>query len=197
MEYALLTGLGLAAPAGLNAYIPLLTLALADRITERVTLAAPFDALSSTPVILLLLALLTVEIVVDKVPGVDHLNDLVQTLIRPAAGAILMLATTTNAVELSPVLLAIVGILAAGGLHAAKATARPAVTLGTGGLFNPIVSMGEDMLALSASLAAIFVPLLAIAFLVLLVILAVWLARKARSRPQMTSTPSENLRRTD
>jgi hypothetical protein len=186
VEHALLTGLGLAAPAGLNAYIPLLTLALADRISDRVTLHAPFDALSSTPVILLLLALLTVEIVVDKVPGVDHVNDLIQTVVRPAAGAILVLATTTSAVDVPPVLLAVLGILAAGSLHAAKAAARPAVTLGTGGLFNPIVSMGEDMLALTASLAAIFVPVLAIGFLLAFLALGLWLGRKARGLRRAT-----------
>ncbi|MGI9254459.1 MAG: DUF4126 domain-containing protein, partial [Thermomicrobiales bacterium] len=79
METALLTGRGLAAPAGLNAYIPLLVLALADRLTTQVDLAAPFDALASTPVIIVLIALLTVEIVVDKIPGVDHVNDIIQT----------------------------------------------------------------------------------------------------------------------
>lgn len=182
MEYALLTGLGLAAPAGLNAYIPLLTLALADRATDRVTLHPPYDALSSTPVILLLVVLLTIEIVVDKVPGVDHLNDLVQTIVRPAAGAILMLAAGSSAVELSPVVLAILGILAAGALHAAKAAARPASTLGTAGLFTPFISMGEDALATAASVSAIFAPLLAVVFLVGFVLLAIWLARKAQGR---------------
>jgi uncharacterized protein (DUF1015 family) len=47
VETAILTGIGLAAPAGLNAYIPLLALALADRATTRVTLHAPYDVLSS------------------------------------------------------------------------------------------------------------------------------------------------------
>ncbi|MEA2524915.1 MAG: hypothetical protein QOF73_2142, partial [Thermomicrobiales bacterium] len=36
MENAVLTGLGLAPSAGLNAYIPLLIFALADRFTDRV-----------------------------------------------------------------------------------------------------------------------------------------------------------------
>ena len=72
MEFALLTGLGLAAPAGLNAYIPLLVLALAARFSTAVTLASPFDVLSSTWAIVILLVLLTVELVVDKVPGLDN-----------------------------------------------------------------------------------------------------------------------------
>jgi len=188
MEQALLMGLGLAGPAGLNAYIPLLTLALADRITDRITLTGPFASLSSTPVILLLVILLTIEIVVDKVPGADHVNDLIQTFIRPAAGAILMVATTTSFVDLSPVLMAIVGILAAGTVHAAKATSRPAVTVGTGGVFNPLVSMGEDMLATVMSVTAIFLPFLAVIFLIILVAIAVWMFRKAKSAIRKTTS---------
>lgn len=180
METALLTGLGLAAPAGLNAYIPLLVLALADRLTTQVNLSEPFNVLSSTPVILVLLALLTVEIVVDKVPGADHVNDLIQTFIRPAAGAILMLATTTQVVDLSPVLMAVLGIVAAGAIHGAKATARPAVTVGTAGVFNPLVSMGEDMLATVTSILAIFVPVLAVLGIVAMAVLAALGVRKAK-----------------
>ena len=180
MEHALLTGLGLSAPAGLNAYIPLLTLALADRLTDQVNLGSPFDALSSTPVIILLLVLLTIEIVVDKVPGVDHVNDLVQTVIRPAAGAILMLATTSQIVHLSPIAMAVLGILAAGAIHSAKATARPVMTVGTAGVFNPLVSMGEDMLATVISVLAIFLPIVAVAIAALVAVLAFFGLRKAK-----------------
>ena len=88
METAILTGIGLAAPAGLNAYIPLLALALADRATTQVTLHAPYDVLSSNIGIAILIVLLTIEIAVDKIPGVDHVNDIIQSFVRPAAGAI-------------------------------------------------------------------------------------------------------------
>ncbi|MFM9107417.1 MAG: DUF4126 domain-containing protein [Chloroflexota bacterium] len=180
METALLTGLGLAAPAGLNAYIPLLVLALADRLTDQVSLAAPFDALSSTPAIIVLLLLLTIEIVVDKVPGADHVNDLVQTIIRPAAGAILMLAATTGFVDLSPVLMAVLGIVAAGAIHGAQATARPVMTVGTAGVFQPLGSLGEDMLATVTSVLAIFVPVLAVLGILAMGLLAFLGVRKAR-----------------
>ena len=83
METAILTGIGLAAPAGLNAYIPLLVLALADRATTRVTLHAPYDILSSNVGIAILVILLTVEVTVDKIPGVDHVNDLIQSFVTP------------------------------------------------------------------------------------------------------------------
>ncbi len=87
-ETARLTGIGLSAPAGLNAYIPLLVLALADRATTHVTLGAPYNVLSSNLGLAILIFLLTVEIAVDKVPGVDHLNDIIQSFVRPTAGGI-------------------------------------------------------------------------------------------------------------
>ncbi len=44
---ALLTGFGLAGAAGLNAYLPLLIVALAGRFTDWIRLSPPFDALTS------------------------------------------------------------------------------------------------------------------------------------------------------
>ena len=35
-----------------------------------------------------------IEFVVDKVPGADHVNDVVQTFVRPAAGAVLFAANS-------------------------------------------------------------------------------------------------------
>ena len=43
MLAALLSSLGLALPAGLNAWLPVLILALADRFSSTVNLAAPYD----------------------------------------------------------------------------------------------------------------------------------------------------------
>ena len=86
METAILTGIGLAAPAGLNAYIPLLVLALADRATTRVTLTAPYDILSSNLGLAILIVLLTVEVAVDKIPGVDRrCNPFLQNRPKPSS----------------------------------------------------------------------------------------------------------------
>ena len=194
MEQALLTGLGLAAPAGLNAYIPLLILALADRLSERIALAAPYDAISSTPGLLVLLVLLTIEIAVDKIPGLDHANDLVQTAIRPAAGAVLVLATA-GGVALDPWLAGLLGVAVAGLVHAAKTAVRPVSTLGTGGLFNPLISLGEDMVAVLASVSAVFLPILTVGFLALFAVFAVAAIRRAHRSPATPNPASTNLRR--
>lgn len=180
METAILTGIGLAAPAGLNAYIPLLTLALADRATTRVTLNAPYDVLSSNLGIAILVILLTVEVAVDKIPGVDHVNDLIQSFVRPAAGAIAAAAATGGVVSINPAIMVLVGVVLAGSVNAVKVTTRPAVTVGTAGIFNPIVSLAEDAVAVLASITAIFLPFLVILFLALFAVSSILLLRRVR-----------------
>ena len=180
METALLTGIGLAAPAGLNAYIPLLVLALADRATTRVTLGAPYDVLSSNLGLAILILLLTVEVAVDKVPGVDHVNDIIQSLVRPGAGAVAALASTSGAVAINPAAMVLLGLVAAGSVNLVKVTTRPAVTVGTAGVFNPVVSMVEDAIAVLVSVVAIFLPFLVILFLVIFAVSSILLLRRIR-----------------
>jgi hypothetical protein len=180
METAILTGIGLAAPAGLNAYIPLLVLALADRATTRVTLQAPYDVLSSNLGIAILIVLLTVEVTVDKIPGVDHVNDLIQSFVRPAAGAIAAVAATGGVVTINPAIMVLVGVVLAGSVNAVKVTTRPAVTLGTGGILNPVVSLAEDAVAVLASVVAIFLPFLVILFLAIFAVSSILLLRRVR-----------------
>ena len=180
VETALLTGIGLAAPAGLNAYIPLLALALADRATTQVTLHGPYDVLSSNLGIAILIVLLTVEVTVDKIPGVDHVNDLIQSLVRPAAGAIAAVAATGGVVTINPAVMVLVGVVLAGSVNAVKVTTRPAVTLGTAGILNPVVSLGEDAVAVLASVVAIFLPPLVILFLALFAVSSILLVRRVR-----------------
>jgi hypothetical protein len=180
METAILTGIGLAAPAGLNAYIPLLALALADRGTTQVTLNAPYDVLSSNLGIAILVVLLTVEVAVDKIPGVDHVNDLIQSFVRPAAGAIAAVAATGGVATINPAVMVLVGVVLAGSVNLVKVTTRPAVTIGTAGIFNPVVSVAEDAVAVLASVVAIFVPFVVVLFLALFAVSSILLLRRVR-----------------
>ncbi len=166
--FELLTGLGLAMPAGLNAYIPLLAIALADRYTGLIQLAAPYDTVSSPWAIAVIAMLLGVEIIADKVPIVDHINDLIQSFIRPAAGGVLVMASTDAVQSINPVLAMILGLVVAGGVHTAKSTFRPVVTATTGGVGNPVVSATEDGAAICLSVIALVAPVL-IAIVILFV----------------------------
>jgi len=178
---SLATAFGLSTAAGLNAYIPLLVVALLARLTPLITLNEPYDALSSWWVIGVLAVLLVVEILVDKVPAVDTVNDIIQTFIRPAAGAILF-AAITNAIGVHPVLAAICGVILAGGVHAVKAGGRPVVAATTAGVGNPIVSTVEDIISFVTSVLAIVAPYLVLALIVISLVLFTWWYVRRRQR---------------
>jgi len=180
--YAFLTGLGLALPAGLNAYIPLLVVALADRYTGLIHLTDPYDALSSPAAILVLSVLLAVELLADKIPLVDHVNDLIQTAVRPAAGAVLLMATTSAVPSINPIVAMLLGLSVAGGVHVAKSSFRPLVTASTGGVGNPVVSAMEDGTAVVMSVVALIAPILIAVFLMSLAIAVALILRRRHRR---------------
>jgi len=187
MDWAtgLLTAFGLSGAAGLNAYLPLLIVALAGRFTNWIHLTAPFDALTSWWAIGVLLVLLTVEIFVDKIPAVDTVNDIIQSFIRPAAGAVLFAASTRVITDMHPALAVVCGIIVAGGVHAVKATARPVVTAVSGGVLNPVVSVTEDAVSVGTSILALLLPVVTfIVFFALVVLFYLWVRRRKRRQPQ-------------
>ena len=124
---------GLSASAGLNAYIPLLIVALVARSSDLIHLSPPWDTLTSPWVIGLLVVLSLIEFFADKVPAVDSVNDVIQTVVRPVAGAILFAATANVITDIHPVLALICGLIVAGGVHVTKATVRPVITATTAG----------------------------------------------------------------
>ncbi len=176
---------GLSGSAGLNAYIPLLLVALAARFPlsdPLVKLQAPYDLLGSWWAIGLLAVLLVVEIVADKIPAVDTVNDTIQTFVRPAAGAFLFAGSANVITDIHPVLALGAGLLVAGGVHATKTAARPVVTVTTAGVGNPIVSTLEDIVALVVSLLALLLPILAAILMLVFLIFVISLVRRWRQR---------------
>jgi len=173
--YMVLSAFGLAAAAGLNAYVPLLVVALLARFTDWVRLAPPYDTLTHPAIIGLLLVLALIEFLADKIPAVDAVNDLLQTVIRPAAGAILFGAQTGAIRELHPALALACGLLIAGGIHGLKATLRRAVQAGApplAPLTTPLLSLLEDLAALALSLIALLAAWLILAGAILIAAVA-------------------------
>ncbi|GAB4504106.1 MAG: DUF4126 domain-containing protein [Anaerolineales bacterium] len=166
---------GLSASAGLNAYIPLLMIGVIAHYTDWISLSSPWDLLANPWVLVVLGILVIIEMLADKVPAVNHLNDLIQTLVRPAAGAVAFAASANVVTDIHPVLALICGLLVAGSVHVVKAAAvRPVVTATTGGAGNVPVSLAEDVISTVTSFLAIVLPILIAIILVLLLILFFW-----------------------
>ena len=177
---AALTGLGLSAAAGFNAYIPFLIVACVARFTTLITLPSEFAWIESWWAIGGAAILLVVEMTVDKIAVVDHVNDAVGTFLRPMTGGLIFAATSAaDSIDNSqwmaehPWVGVIAGIIVAGLVHSGKAAARPVVNASTAGVGAPVVAVAEDAAAISLSLVAVFAPLFV---LVLLAVLAwiVW-----------------------
>lgn len=177
---ALATGLGLATASGLNAYLPLLTIGIFARLGW-IELAAPFDLLTNVFVLLIIAALAVLDFVGDKVPAVDSMLHAAGLVISPIAGAILALASMSDVATINPILVGAAGLLVAGSTHATRAAVRPVVTAATAGTGNPVVSAVEDGAALTISVLAILVPVLAIILALVLAVVAFRFFRRARN----------------
>ncbi len=153
---------GLSASAGLNAYIPLLVVGVIGHyFPNTLTLNQPWDLIANPWILILLGVLVIIEMLADKVPAVNHINDLIQTIIRPVAGAIAFAASAQVVTDINPVFALACGLLVAGSVHAVKSVAvRPMVTATTGGAGNIPVSIAEDVVAFHPSLPIIMAAII-------------------------------------
>lgn len=186
---AALTGAGLSAAAGLNAFIPLLVVGLFARFTDYIVLPDHLLWLESWPMIIVSAVLLALELVVDKIPGVDHVNDLIQTAIRPLVGGVIFAATAAaTAVDSStfwqdnPLIAGLVGAVLTLAVHVGKAASRPAVNATTGGTGAPLASFAEDAISLTLCMVAIFVPVLVIAVFIVIAVAIYRIVTSGRRR---------------
>jgi len=181
----LFSAFGLAGSAGLNAYIPLLLVALAARFPLNhplLNLTEPYNVMGSWWAIGIISVLLVIEMLVDKVPAVDTVNDVIQTFVRPAAGAVLFAANANIVNDIHPVLALGAGLIVAGSVHVVKGVARPIVTATTAGTGNWLVSLVEDIVAFFTSILAIFLPILGALLLVVILFYGFRLYRRRKQR---------------
>ncbi|MEO5876733.1 MAG: DUF4126 domain-containing protein [Streptosporangiaceae bacterium] len=190
---ALLTGLGLASAAGLNAYIPILVVGFLGRYTDLVDLPSQFSWMTSGWALTIVSLLCAAEVVLDKVPIVDSANDMIQTFIRPTAGGAVMVASTaagqldssigsSTFMGDNPWIGWVLGIAVALGVHATKTTIRPIANTGTLGAAAPVLSTVEDFFSLGMSVLAILAPVIGLILLVALLFSAIRLIGSARRR---------------
>ena len=165
----LLSALGLSIPAGLNAYIPLLVLSIASKL-GLIQLSEPFTFLGEWWAMLVIAVLLIIELVADKFPVADSINDAIQTFVRPVAGALVALAASGNVDTINPILIGIAGLVLAGGVHAGKSSVRVAANTSTAGISAPVLSTVGDISSLGISIIAIAAPVLIILVIILLLV---------------------------
>ena len=180
--------IGLAACAGLRAWLPLLLTGGLVR-AGMIEVGPSFTFISSDRALVLFGLASVIEIVADKIPAVDHALDALGTVLRPVAATVLAASVFGSFADpVTAVALGVaVGAPSALVPHAGKAALRAASSAFTGGLANPVISVLEDLIALALFLLAVLLPLLA-GGLVLLT--AYLIARRLRRRAPSAATPS-------
>jgi hypothetical protein len=180
-----LAGIGLAAAAGLRAFLPPLLVGVLARL-DLIPLRDDLQWLASTPVLIVLGTAVILELLGDKIPVLDHGLDVLGTVLKPASGALMLAAPL---LDLSPAMTLLAALLVggtvAGTVHLTKSGLRLASTGTTAGLGNPALSLAEDGLSASGTLLAVFAPLLLLLLLVvgLLVLRRVVRWMQTRARP--------------
>jgi hypothetical protein len=185
---AVALAIGLAACAGLRAWLPLLLTGGLVRAGV-IEVGESFSFLASDRALVLFGLASVIEIVADKVPAIDHALDAIGTVVRPLAATVLAASVFGSFADpLTAVALgAAIGAPTALVPHAGKAALRAASSAFTAGLANPVISVLEDLITLALFVLAVLVPVLAGG----LVLLTAWLVmRRLRRRGGSAPAPS-------
>lgn len=165
-------GLGLSAACGFRIFVPLLAMGVASR-AGHLQLGADFQWISSDAALVALGIATACEIAAYYVPWFDNFLD---TLATPAAVTAGILATAASVHGTSDLLGWAIAVIGGGGaagvMQVGTTVVRGASSIMTAGLGNPLVSTLEAGGALTLSVLAIAVPVLA-AVVVATVLLAI------------------------
>jgi hypothetical protein len=149
-----------------------------SRFTDLVTLPHAWAWLENGWVMSIVAVLLVVEVVADKIPALDSVNDAIQTFVRPTAGGIVFgsgTAAQTSAVtdpgafaQTGQWIPVAVGVVVALVVSLTKSAVRPAANVATAGVAAPVLSTIEDVTSVGLVFAAILLPVLVVVALVAL-----------------------------
>ena len=166
--------------SGINPYLLVFLAGLLGRFTG----AEVPPGFERMDVLVIFGVLVVIDAIADKVMLVDSAWDVVNTAIRPIAGAVVAVLIVTPDVDLPTAEVAAAGGTVALITHLAKATTRLAVNTSPEPASNVVVSVAEDVAVCGVVLVAVVNPWVAAAIaLVLLtvaVVVAIIVARAAR-----------------
>ncbi len=154
--------------SGVNAYLVVLVLGLADRAND---LAQVPDALGRWDVLAVAGFLHAMEFVADKIPYIDSTWDAISTAIRPTAGAVIGVLLAGDASSLDQAVLGVVGGGTALLSHMVKAGSRLAINSSPEPVSNIVASVTEDLAVLGLVWFAIENPRAAAAIAGVLLVL--------------------------
>lgn len=190
-----LLGISLSVAAGFRVFVPLLVLSGAS-VLAHLNLPTDFDWLE-TPQALAVFAVASVlEIAGYYIPWLDHLLDLVST---PAAVIVGTVVAASLTPDINPIAQWTLAIVAGGGsaglTKGVMNLLRLTSTAASGGLTNPILATVELVVAVTLSVLAVTLPLVAGVVILVLLVFAIQRIRtlfsSLRSRQVIASDLNE------
>jgi hypothetical protein len=155
---ALLTGLGLAAAAGFNAWAVLILFHALHSLLPQEFPGVIAPILGSQTLFGFALVLFLAEFVINKIPMLDRFWELAHTLLRPLVGAALAISAVPTTSLLQQVGVGFGGAVAAAAAHVVKSTTRLETTAATHGWTQFVLSLAEDLVAVAIAALVFFVP---------------------------------------
>lgn len=169
--------LGSAWTSGINLYATVAVLGLVEKFGAA-KLPAGLAALDNWWIIGIAGTLYLIEFFADKIPYLDTIWDVVHTFIRVPAGAVVAYTATNQMDESTKIIATLLGGGLALSSHGTKAALRGAANLSPEPFSNWILSLVEDFIAFTGTLAAVFAPVLILIVLGIFLIFFAWLMPK-------------------
>ncbi|MBS0540858.1 MAG: DUF4126 domain-containing protein, partial [Proteobacteria bacterium] len=163
--------------SGLNVYAAVLVLGGGQALG---LLALPHDLqVLGSPLVLGVAAILfLLNFFADKIPYVDSINDLLHTVVRVPAGALLAYGAADQVGSEVAVIAALLGGTLAAGSHLAKTGSRALINTSPEPFSNIGASLATDALVIGGLVLAITHPITFLCLLALFVALLIWLLPK-------------------
>jgi hypothetical protein len=174
---ALAIALGAGWASGLNTYAVVLVLGLAQ-LFGLATLPHDLQVLGSPWVLAAAAVLFVLNFLADKIPYVDSLNDVLHTVVRIPAGALLAFGAADQTTPEIAVIAALLGGTLAAGTHVAKTGSRALINTSPEPFSNIAASVTTDALVIAGLVLAITHPITFMCLLALFVAGLIWLLPK-------------------
>jgi len=174
---ALAIALGAGWASGLNTYAVVLVLGLGQSF-GLVALPHDLQVLGSPWVLAVATLLFALNFLADKIPYIDSLNDLLHTVVRIPAGAVLAFGAADQTTPEIAVIAALLGGTLAAGSHLAKTGARALINTTPEPFSNIAASLATDALVIAGLVLAITHPITFMCLLALFVAGLIWLLPK-------------------
>lgn len=184
---AISLGLGLAAASGFRVFLPPLLLSGAINI-GLIEASGQLSLLDGWGAFSVLLIAVILEIGSYLIPWLDNLLDVVATPAAVLAGVGMMGSVIGAETDYDPIVQWTVAAIGGGGVAGTVQTgtvATRALSTGTtGGLANPIISVGEAVMAIVVTVLALLAPLLCLVLVFAGTFYALRLIGRARNKPK-------------